>query len=249
MRDPDHILITGASSGIGEALALLYAKPGRRLTLSGRNAERTEAVAAAVRAKGAEATARVIDVADKPAMRDWIADVDAQQPLDLVIANAGIAQGKATIESLDEAVERVFAVNVHGVFNTVHPVLPAMKARGRGQVALMASIAGFRGLPGSAPYSASKVAVKGYGEALRGAVARHGIEVSVICPGFVTSRMTDGARFPMPFLMPADRAAEIIARGLVLDKGIIAFPWPTYAAARALTLLPAPLTDWILKKR
>jgi short-subunit dehydrogenase len=118
-----------------------------------------------------------------------------------------------------------------------------MRPRGRGQIAIMSSMTAFRGLPSAPAYSASKAAAKAWGEALRGRHARDGIEVSVVCPGFVESRMTEGNRFPMPFLMTADRAAAIIQRGLARNRGRIAFPWPTYAVAWLLGALPAAVSD------
>ncbi|MGF1604945.1 MAG: SDR family NAD(P)-dependent oxidoreductase [Rhodothalassiaceae bacterium] len=248
MRDPRSILITGASSGIGEALAKRYARANRHLALTGRNAQRLGQVAAACRAHGAEVVAHVIDVADRPAMAALLSELDAKQPLDLIIANAGIGYGEVKLETLHDITEDVFGVNVHGVFHTILPLLPAMRARGQGQIAIVSSVAGFRGLPSSVPYSASKMAVKGYGEALRGAVARHGLEVSVICPGFVESRMTEKIK-TRPFLVDADKAARIIERGLERNRGLIAFPWPMAAATRLLTLMPAPLADWVLRRR
>lgn len=249
MRNPTSILITGASSGIGEALARRYAKSGRSLALSGRNADRLDAVAKQCQSMGAEVTAKAIAVTDRGAMETWIDALDAAKPLDLVIANAGIGRAKVSLEELHDVTLETFETNVMGVFNTIHKPLIAMRERGRGQIALMASLAGFRGVPSSVPYSASKVAVKAYGEALRGAVARHGVEVNVICPGYVVSRMTDQNKGGMPFLMSSERAAQIIAEGLVVNRGIIAFPWQTTAVARLMTLLPAPMADYILKIR
>jgi len=243
MRDPRSILITGASSGIGEALALAYAKSGTALALTGRDAERVDAVAAACRTKGATVHTAVLDVLERERLADWVRAVDAKTPIDLVIANAGISGGSGSFETMDEIARKIFAVNVDGVFNTVHPALPMMGARKRGQVAIVSSIAGFRGLPGAGPYSASKAAVRVYGEALRGRLRKHGIGVSVVCPGYVRSRMTAKNKFPMPFLMDADRAAEIIRRGLEADRPRIAFPFPTYAAIWIANLLPLWLTD------
>lgn len=243
MQNPRSILITGASSGIGEALALDYAGPEIALALTGRDATRLDGVAAACRAKGATVHTAVLDVVERDRLADWIKAVDAKVPLDLVVANAGISGGSGTLETADEIARKIFAVNVDGVFNTVHPVLPLMGARKRGQIAIVSSIAGFRGLPGAGPYSASKAAVRVYGEALRGRVRKYGIGVSVICPGYVRSRMTAKNRFPMPFLMDADRAAGIIRRGLAADRPRIAFPWPTYAGIWLANLLPLRLTD------
>jgi short-subunit dehydrogenase len=240
MRSPRSILITGASSGIGEALARAYAAPGTVLSLGGRNADRLAAVATACRDRGATVDAEILDVTDPAATAGWVERRDDAAALDLVIANAGISGGGG---SDDEATRRILATNVGGVVNTVSPALARMRRRGRGQIAIVSSITAFRGLPSAPAYSASKAAVKAWGEALRGRHARDGIEVSVICPGFVASRMTRGNPFPMPFVMDADRAAAIIRRRLARNRGRIVFPWPMHAAAWLLGALPSPLTD------
>ncbi len=241
---PRAILVTGASSGIGEALALVYARPGTTLFLSGRDAERLTATADACRARGAVAEGRVLDVRDRDAMAAWIADCDARAPLDLVIANAGISGATAGEPDANADLTReILAVNLDGVVNTVLPAAAAMSARGGGQIALMASLAGYAGMPGAAAYCASKAAVKVWGEGLRGELAARGVGVSVICPGWVDSRITRSNRFPMPFFLTAERAADLIARGLRRDRARIAFPWPTALAAWMLMSLPASLSS------
>ena len=245
---PKHILITGGSSGIGEALALEYATPGVHLFLTGRNIERLKSVAQRCESKGAEVTTKVIDVADRFAMTNWLLDLDTETPLDLVIANAGIYMGTSNENDGEEKIRDIFAVNLAGVLNTIHPIIDRMKERRGGQVALVASIAAFRGLPGSPAYSASKAAVKSYGEGLRPRLARHNIGVSVILPGFVRSRITDQNRFAMPFFMEADKAAKVIRKGLTRNKARIAFPWPMHFAMWFLATLPASWADRILSK-
>src|SRR5262249_34744236 len=133
-----------------------------------------------------------------------------------------------------------------GVLNTVLPLLPALRARGRGQLALMSSLAGFRGFPGAAAYCASKASVRVWGEGLRGELRASGVEVSVICPGYVESPMTARNDFPMPLLMPAGKAARIIRRGPERGQARIAFPLPIYAASWLLACLPPRLTDPLL---
>ncbi|HYC02538.1 MAG TPA: SDR family NAD(P)-dependent oxidoreductase [Azospirillaceae bacterium] len=247
MRDPRRILITGASSGIGEALALDYAAPGVSLLLTGRDSARLADVAARCRAKGAEAEGAVLDVTERERLAEWIMARDAAGPIDLVIANAGISAGTGDGTESEEQARRIFQVNVDGVLNTLHPLVPAMRARRHGQLAIVSSVAGFRGFPGAPAYCGSKAAVRVYGEALRGDLAPFGIGVSVICPGFVRSRMTDVNKFRMPLLMDADRAAGIIRRGLAANRARIAFPFPTYAATWLLGLLPPFLTDPLLR--
>jgi short-subunit dehydrogenase len=248
LQQPRTILITGASSGIGEALARAYAAPGIFLALAGRDAGRLGAVAESCRAAGARVATCTADVTHGAGLAAWIETVDHQEPLDLVIANAGISAGTGDGGESTAQARQVIGVNVDGVLNTVFPVIPRMVARGRGQIALMASLAAFRGLPGAPAYCASKAFVRVWGEALRPDLARKGVALSVICPGFIVSRMTEKNRFPMPLLMPADRAAAIIKRGLARNKARIAFPLRMYLATRLLAALPPGWVDGLLAR-
>ncbi len=247
MRNPKSILITGGSSGIGEALALEYAAPGVRLALTGRSSDRLDTVAESCRAKGAEVSTSIADVRDATALRAWIEAEDDKAPLDLVIANAGVS--RAGLEDLDyEArLRSVLATNIEGVVNTVQPALDRMRARKRGQVAIMSSIASFIGMPGAVAYSTSKAAIRIYGEGLRGAVRGDGVEVSVICPGYIRSHLTAKNTFSMPFLMNADRAARIIRRGLARNAPRIAFPFPMYFLVWLMATLPVFVSDRLLR--
>ncbi len=236
---PGHLLITGASSGIGAALAALYAAPGVRLSLQGRDAARLAAVAELCRARKAEVGTATLDVRDRPACAAWIEATDSAAPVDLVVANAGVS-------GAGHDPRAVLETNITGVLNTVEPLLPRLAARGSGQVALMSSLASFRGTPQAATYCASKAAVRVWGEGLRGRLLRKGVLVSVICPGFITTPMTARNPFPMPLLMSAERAAGIIVRGLARGQARIAFPWPTYLMARLLAALPPSLSDRLL---
>ncbi len=247
MKNPKSILITGASSGIGEALALYYAAPDVTLHLCGRDGLRLSAVAEGCRRKGARVHAAVIDVTAGDAAAEWIDASDGLAPLDLVVANAGVGIGHDE-GSLAAVAEATFAVNVGGVFHTVHPAIEHMRRRRRGQIAVVSSVAGYQGLASTPAYSASKAAVKAYGEALRGFLESDGIEVCVICPGFVASRITARNSFPMPFFMQADRAARIIARGLARNRGRITFPWQMVLAARLLVNLPMWAVDGIARR-
>lgn len=235
---PKHILITGASSGIGAALASLYAAPCIRLSLHGRNQQRLQEVAAQAQKKGASVTITTGNVTDTEAMTAWINNCDQIQPIDLAIANAGISAGTGGgIESMEQS-RTIFDVNVQGILNTVQPTVPLMMKRRYGQIAIMSSLVSFRGFAGAASYCASKAAVRVYGEALRSECSNRGVQVSVICPGFIKTPLTDVNRFPMPFLMSAEKAAKIIQRGLEADKARIAFPLPMYLAVQLLAVLP-----------
>ncbi|WNK01554.1 SDR family NAD(P)-dependent oxidoreductase [Thalassospiraceae bacterium LMO-JJ14] len=242
------ILITGASSGIGAAVARQLAAPGVLIAITGRNAERLQAVAADLKEKGADTMAHVADVTDRTAMSALVADIEARWPLDLVFANAGISSSAGAGEGDDEMTHDVFAINLTGVLNTVLPALTAMRARAKGQIAIVSSIAGFRGMPTAPAYSASKVALKAWGEAIRPQLKHDGIDLSMIYPGFVESRITDANDFSMPFLMPAAKAAEIIADGLYRRKKTIAFPWQMVWIMRILTTLPGPVYNAILSR-
>ncbi|HEY8351942.1 MAG TPA: SDR family NAD(P)-dependent oxidoreductase [Sphingomonadales bacterium] len=248
MRNPLSILITGASSGIGRALAVAYARPGVTLFLGGRSEERLAETVAQCAARGAKVKSAAVDVTDAAATAAWIAACDNDAPLDLVIANAGISLGDPLDGDLGRHTEETFAVNVTGVFNTIHPAIPLMRRRKRGQIAIMSSLAGYFGMGNAPAYSASKVAVRAYGEALRGLLRPEGIAVNVICPGFIRSPMTARNDFPMPFLMTADKAAEIIRKGLAANRGRIAFPFPMLAMVRFLQMLPASWLDFVLAR-
>jgi short-subunit dehydrogenase len=248
MMNPKSIMITGASSGIGEALARAYAAPGIFLALVGRDHARLLRVAEACSRAGAHIEYAVIDVADAQALGEWIDHVCREHPIDLVIANAGISGGTSGGTESESQTRRVLAVNVEGVINTVLPLIPRMAQRQRGQIALMSSIASFRGLPGAPAYCASKAYVRVWGEALRPDLEPRGITVSVICPGFVVSRMTATNRFRMPLLMPADQAAKIIVAGLERGKARISFPWRLYALVQIIAALPQRLIDVLMRR-
>jgi short-subunit dehydrogenase len=244
---PRSILITGASSGIGAALARRYARPGNHLALGGRDPGRLAATAAACREAGACVTVHSVDVTDRGAMADWISGIDDEAPLDLVIANAGTA-GRHLPDG-PERTRAIFAVNLEGMLYTIKPAAAAMARRGSGHLALMSSLASFYGAPGSAAYCASKGAVRLLGEALRQRLARNGIVVSVICPGFVRTPMNAGVRPRLPLTMSAERAAAIIERGLARGKARIAFPFVAYVAVRLLAALPPDLAGWLTARR
>ncbi|HWE74976.1 MAG TPA: SDR family NAD(P)-dependent oxidoreductase [Stellaceae bacterium] len=235
-----NVVITGASSGIGKTLALRYAVAGARLGLVGRDRARLHAVADECRQRGAVIETATLDVCARPDMASWIEDFDSRFPIDLVIANAGVMDGTragAAIEPADPAY-RLMQINVLGVLNTVHPVLPRMMERRHGQIALMSSLAGLIPLRDAPSYAASKAAVLAYGLSLRDLLGGHGIRVNVICPGYVATPMTQQEIGKKPFELSAERAADRILRGLERDKAVIAFPFWYAMATRIGALLP-----------
>ncbi len=244
-----NIIITGASSGLGAALALHYATSGVTLGLTGRSEERLQAVATKCTKKGAEVELAIIDVTDAEVMAAWIAEFDAEHPVDVVIANAGISGGTEGGEPESDAqVRAIFAANVDGVMNTLHPLMAPMKQRGKGHMAIISSIAAFRGMPPAPAYSASKAAVKAYGEALRGNLGKAGIGVTVACPGYIKTPMTDVNDFPMPGIMEASYAAEKIANAIANNKGRIAFPLPMRTVMWLANALPSSWVDKLFSK-
>jgi short-subunit dehydrogenase len=250
MKSPRSILVTGASSGLGAALARAYAAEGVALALTGRDQARLNSVATACEAAGASVATATIDVTDAAAIAAWIAQVDAHAPIELGIVNAGITGGTGGRRKREtfEAINRVLAVNLGGAINTIEPLLDAMQPRRRGQIAIVSSLAGLRGLPYSPTYSASKAALIAYGEALRAKLRRDGIAVNVICPGFVETPLDDSITGPKPLRITAARAARIIRRGLARNRARIAFPRLLYWATLAMRAIPAGLVDPVMAK-
>lgn len=243
-----NILITGASSGIGEALALYYAKQKEteNIFICGRNEERLNAVAKSCQEAGhAHIRTKIINTTDKSAMEQWIREAEKQAPLNLVFANAGVS----TTEETPENIYNTFNTNVIGVLNTVTPTIEIYKKRKDTNkiIAITSSIAGYHGLPACPSYSATKACVKAYGEALRINLLPYNIQVNTICPGFVRSRITDKNTCPMPFFMEAEPAAELIAKRIEKNVGLIAFPFPMRFATWLVSILPNCISDFIYK--
>src|SRR5450631_1338637 len=244
------ILITGASSGIGRALALAYARRGVTLALIGRDGERLEDTAAAARAQGAEVSLGQLDVRDQDAMAHWITAADARQPFDLVFANAGITTGLAPGDLAEDpqAVRAIIGINLIGVLNTVEPLIAPMCGRGAGQIAFIGSIAGLRGLPYAPAYCATKAAVHAYSESLRGRLEARGVRVSLIIPGFVKTPLNDRIDTMKPLEMTGTEAAIRIQRGLERGKAVIAFPKTLYLLACLSRVLPIRLVDKVMAR-
>lgn len=244
-NNPARIFITGGSSGLGAALARHYAAPGVTLFLHGRNQQRLEDVAQSCRAKGAAVQCLPGDVTDAPGITHAIESCGA---IDILFANAGVSAGSGQLGETAAQAAQLFDTNITGVLHTIHAALPAMLEKKSGQIAVISSLAGVRGLPSCPAYSASKACVRAYGEALRGWLSPRGIRVSVVCPGYIKTPMTDGNDFPMPFLMSGEKAAAIIARGLAKNRPRIAFPLIMFLPLWWLSCLPPRLTDWFFAR-
>ena len=245
---PRSVLITGASSGIGEALAVACARRGvRSIFICGRDEGRLQSVAGRCRDAGAAAYAKVLDVTDAPAVRRWIEECNATDALEVVFSNAGIGTGSES----EENVRRTFATNVGGGLNVVLPAIDVFRGAAgetpprRRQIVITASIAGYAPLSTCPSYAGTKAAMKSWGLSLRGMLKREGIWVNVVCPGFVRSRITERNTCPMPFFMEADRAAEIILNRVDRNVGLIAFPWPMRFGVWLLSVLPWRLSEFI----
>jgi short-subunit dehydrogenase len=244
----EAVLITGASGAIGAALAAAYAAPGRALVLQGRNEARLREAAQACERLGATVETKALDVRDTSALTAWLDGVAQQCPVGLAIVNAGTIHvlPPGAVEEPREEAERVMSVNVGAAIATVTALLPHMRLRGRGQIALVSSLLAWFGLPQAPAYCASKAALKNYGEALRAPLALEGIRVSVVLPGFVESDMSDALRLPKPFMLSPGQAAARIKRGLERDEARISFPLPLAFGCRALSALPPAATRGIL---
>jgi len=241
----ERIILTGASSGIGAALAQEYSVPGASMLLIARNAERLSDVADAVRAKGATVEIEAIDVTDEPAMKAAIEAFDDDAPVTIVIANAGIALGRRKGEPEAPGVARQqVEINFMGMLHTIEPMLPRLIARKSGRIAMIGSIAGLRPQADIPTYSATKAAVHGYGEAIRSWLRGHGVSVTVISPGFIKTPMADKHHGPKPFEIPAEKAARIMARAIENRRGRLVLPWPWSFLLWWEQLFPARISDW-----
>lgn len=244
-------LITGASSGLGAALARECARPGAVLHLGGRDAARLRAVAEACRGLGAAVTESAVDVTDAAAMEGWIRGCGE---LRLVLCNAGISAGTGTATEPAEQARAVFAVNVTGVLNTALPAIAAMAGQAadaggiRGRVAVVSSVAAFLPAPGAPAYCASKAAVQRWAEAADATERRRGIRLHAVCPGYIRTPMTARNPFPMPLLMEPEAAARRILHGIGQGRTRIAFPWPLYMAARMAGALPPALRNALFSR-
>jgi short-subunit dehydrogenase len=246
---PKSILITGATGGIGGALALAYAVTGVTLFLQGRDQQKLASLATRCRAQGATVETQPMDVRDIAALQSWVRAVDARAPLDLVIPCAGININTGPDHAGErwEEIDALIDINIRAAFATVDAALTGMRLRKRGQIALFSSLAGYFGLPVTPSYCASKAAIRAYGEALRGGLAPHNIGVTVVMPGFVESYMCEEMPGPKPFLWTAEKAARVIKRGITANRARISFPFPLNVGCWSLSVLPASVSQRLVK--
>lgn len=239
---PGSVVITGASSGLGAALARRYAGSGAHVGLIARRGAELEQLAREFPGRYA---IQIADVRDSNAMCHAAAALISSHGLpDIVIANAGISIGTRTELSEDEQVFRdIFDINLIGMVNTFQPYIAAMRERGHGVLVGIASVAGYRGLPGATAYSASKAAAIAYLEGLRVELRGSGIAVITICPGYIATAMTAGNPYRMPFIISAETAAEKIVAVIARRKSFTVLPWPMAIVARLMHVLPRWIYD------
>ena len=237
-----RVIVTGASSGIGAALARHYARQGAVLGLIARRQAELENLRLQL---PTAATIYPADVRDASALAAAAADFIARHGCpDIVIANAGVSIGTATDAADDTSVfQDVMDINVLGMVKTFQPFVAAMREAGRGTLVGIASVAGYRGLPGSGAYSASKAAAISYLESLRVELFASGVKVVTICPGYVATPMTAANPYPMPFILSADAAARKIAATVARGRAHAVIPWPMALVGGLLHVLPRWLYD------
>lgn len=244
------VLITGATGAIGGALAKVYATPDTHLVLHGRQPQALENIATECRARGAQVTPSSIDLTNDVELKKWLTTLCADQVPDIVIANAGKnahPTSDTVLEPWDD-VQALLDINLRTPIAMAQHLVPAMQVRGSGQLVFISSLAGWYGLPATPSYSASKAGIKAYGEGLRGLLAPHGIGVTVVMPGYVSSPMCNAMPGPKPWEWPPERAAKAIALGINANRARVSFPFPLNFGTWWLAVLPAGISQWLVKR-
>jgi len=244
------ILITGASSGIGAALARAEARSGVTLLLWGRNAARLERVAQECRARGAEARIEIFDLSDTGGLPARLAAADAAAPIDLAVFNAGLG-GTAPDNAVTEGpgtARAIAEVNFVAPVVGAHLMAEAMARRGGGQIVLIGSISESYPLPMAPTYAATKAGLRMFAEALRLRLTKHHVRVSLVSPGFIDTPMSQQVTQPKPFLIGADAAAKVISRRVARGDATIVVPWQFRILRAATELLPRSILHWVLAR-
>ncbi|HEU4709805.1 MAG TPA: SDR family oxidoreductase [Methylophilaceae bacterium] len=245
---PQRVFITGASSGIGQALARHYARQGAQIGLAARRIDALQTLAAEL---GPQCAIYSLDVRDAAALDEAAQDFMQRFGVpDIVIANAGVSRGTLTEHKEDlAAFKAIMDINVLGMVHTFQPFIAAIKASPtKGRLVGIASVAGIRGLPGAEAYSASKAAAISYLESLRSEMSHYGIAVTTIAPGYIRTAMTDINTYRMPFLMDVDIAVQKFAAAIAAKRRFVIIPWQMGVVARLMRLIPAGLWDWLVRK-
>ncbi|MDP6789332.1 MAG: SDR family NAD(P)-dependent oxidoreductase [Candidatus Marinimicrobia bacterium] len=246
MNSSKKVFITGASSGIGEYLSYAYAERGYFIGLAARRRDRLDLVQSKCESIGSEAKVYELDVLDEKACREAAQDfISLPGEIDSIYANAGVGGADNLSSGTAEAMNRVLSINILGATNTVMPFIPYLKEQKSGKIAVVSSVASFRGLAHHSAYSGSKAAVRNICQGWGTALHKHGISVTAVCPGFIKSEMTDRNDIPMPFLMDTDVAAEKIIKAVNKGKKVFIFPWQWKVLVVPLMRF-AP--DWLVQK-
>lgn len=245
-----NIVITGASSGVGRALAIDFAKKSQNLFLGARNLENLEQTKNLCKNINDKINIyiKILDVKNEIDCKNWIDEIEKDFAIDLVIANAGISAGTAGGAEDYLQIKNIFDTNLYGVINIIQPVIPYMQTRKSGQIAIISSLASFVSLPSCPSYSASKSAVRIYGEALYNSLYEDNIGVNIICPGYIKTPMTAVNNFKMPFLMEVEYASKMIIKKLEQNKFLVIFPKRLFLAIKILNFLPLKIKNFILRK-
>jgi short-subunit dehydrogenase len=247
-RHMPRALITGASSGIGAALAKLLAAQGTEVVLCARREDALREQVEAITAAGGQARFEVLDVGSDPARTQArIRELDEQLAFDLVVANAGVGGSRWSGKLQWEDCAKIIGVNVSGAVATLTGALPGMVARKRGHLVGVSSIAGYRGLPSSAAYCASKAFLSVFLESLRVDLHAVGVAVTDVRPGFVETPMTDGMK-SLPFLVDVEAAAKIIARAIRRKRGVVSFPVPLAVVGHMLPMIPGGIFEGVVRR-
>ncbi len=244
----NNIIITGASNGLGNALAKRYADSGVHLGLIGRHQDRLNQTAKYCRDKGAIVESVSMDIRDRENLIDWILRFDSNFPVDLIIANAGVMYSSVPGHPTEQKIiiDETFDVNFNSVINTVNPMLERMQKRKHGSAVIISSLSAYHGIPTFPAYSASKVAIKAYYEAIRGIYARDNVNITIVCPSYVNTDMTKTLNINKFMLTSIDKAVDKIITGIEKRKPLISFPWFHTLGISLLRLIPDRIADRIL---
>ena len=249
MKKQKTIWITGASTGIGAETALHLARQGCHILVTARSQDKLEALAKEAENFKGKITPAPGDVTKPKKMTELFEGLEKDHgPIDIVLLNAGTYFADEENSFKASTCKKTFDINVQGVANCLEPVLKAFTERQSGHIAIVASVAGFRGLPRSLSYGPTKAALINMAEALYMDYKPHGIKVQVINPGFIKTPLTDKNDFEMPMLMPVDEAAQALIRGLDSNKFEIVFPWQFVYIAKTIGLLPNKAYLWLMGK-
>ncbi len=243
------VWLTGASSGIGEALAYELAARGAKVAVTARRAEVLDALVSQIRAKGGQAWSFPGDVTNLEEMKRVVASIESSVgPIDLAIPNAGTHVFTIPEQFNSAEYLSIMQLNFGGILFCLEAIIPRMLERGKGALAPVASLAGYRGLPRAGAYGASKAAAIHFLESIRFHLKTKGITISIVNPGFVKTPLTDKNDFRMPFLIDSDKAAKIICNGIERGKREIAFPWPFKWVLKIARILPDPIYERIVDR-